>query len=290
MVNWVSKIFYGLVHTNLLIALAAVAQCALTYVILDFPVNGAILGIEGGSTILLYNLSLYLSKPKNPQQSPYVRTRWVFSHMSVFWSISSFGFILCCWSLFHISFYTLGYLLIIGVLSIAYAVPLFKIAGHRIQLRKVPGLKVFFIALLWSLSSVGLPVIELWSSGAEMDWFKANYLGLVKIVFLLLCTLPFDIRDEKQDRLYHLKTIPTCLGFKRSVQLSYAIGCIHLLLIYFSPYSWPIKLGMISCSCIILLLFRTLIFKQDKHYHHVYLLDVALILQWLLVLITLQIS
>lgn len=288
--KFISKIYYWLVHTNLLIAMAAMAQCALTYLILNLPTNPYILAIEAGSTLLLYNLSLYLSKPKNPAQSPYLRTRWVFSHMPVFWLLSFLGLLLCCWSVFHISFYTLVFLMGIGFLSIAYALPLIKIAGKPIQLRKIPGLKVFFIALLWSLSSVGLPVVELWTEGKEIDWYMANYLGLVKVVFLLLCTLPFDIRDEKQDRLYHLVTIPTLLGFKKSVQLSYGIGLIHLILLCFSPYTLLIKIGMITCTMMILILFRTVIFRQTNHYHHVYLLDLALIVQWLLVLLCLQIG
>jgi len=283
------RIYYFLVHTNLLIALAAVAQCALTYYLLEFPINNFILIIEGTTTLLLYNLSLYLSLPKEPSKSPFQRTRWIAKNMWLFWLLSILCALAVLWSLFHIHVLTLVFLGFIGVISLAYAVPLVKIKDKWVGMRQVPGLKVFYIALVWSLSSVGLPVVELFANGATIDWYLANYLGIGKIVFLVLCTLPFDIRDFEQDSLYNLKTVPILLGKQRAINLSYGIGVFHLLFILLSPASWPIKMGLILTTLIILVMFRLIIFSKEKHYHHVYLLDLALIIQWLLVLLFIKI-
>lgn len=283
MLKALKKVYYFSVHTNLLIAFAAVAQCALTYLILNYTVNPNILIIEGGTTLLLYNLSLYLSLPKDPASSPYHRTRWVGANMFLFWCWSTLAAIAVCYALFHLHFLTIGYLLIIGILSVAYAVPIFSIGGKRIGLRQIPGLKLFYIALIWSLSSVGLPVVEIFASGVSVDWSMANYLGLVKIIFLLVCTLPFDIRDIQQDTYYQLKTLPTLLGKERAIKLSYFLGVLHILVISLAPYPEFVKWGMLLTTIGIILTLRFMIFTAKRHYHHVYLLDFALILQWAVV-------
>ena len=279
------RTYYFFVNTNLLIAAAAIAQCALTYYILNFTINPFVLCIEGATTLILYNLSLYLSKPKYPESSPYLRTRWVFSHMTLFWILSGIAIALSIWSLFHVNYITIAYLIGVGALSLAYAVPIFSIGDKKVGLRQVPGLKVFFIAIVWSLSSVGLPVIELYAEGNTIDWYTANYLGIVKVLFLLLCTLPFDIRDIEQDSHYNLKTIPILLGEKKAINLSYFLAVLHIILIILSPYNNAIKIAMIITSIIILVLLKFVIFKMKNHYHHVYLLDLALILQWFIVLL-----
>ncbi len=273
-----------MVHSNLLIALAAVAQCALTYMILNLPVDPYILVIEGTTTLLLYNLSLYLSMPREPQKSPFQRTRWIGRNMWLFWTLSILAAIGTFYALLHIHLMTFFFLGMVGGVSLAYSVPLVRIRGQWSSMRQVPGLKVFYIAMVWSLSSVGLPVIELFANGMAIDWYMANYLGIVKIVFLVLCTLPFDIRDYDQDRLYNLKTVPTLLGKENAIKLSFGIGVLHLLLIIGSPYALIVKCGMVLTTALILVLFQYVIFAKQKHYHHVYLLDFALILQWLLVL------
>ncbi|ULT22395.1 hypothetical protein KUH03_23535 [Sphingobacterium sp. E70] len=52
------KIFYISIYTNILIALAAMAQCALTYIIFERPINWSIVLVEGQqhycSTTLAY--------------------------------------------------------------------------------------------------------------------------------------------------------------------------------------------------------------------------------------------
>src|SRR5690606_14984004 len=143
--QFLKAIFYFFVNTNLLIASAAIAQCALSYLILKLPLNTYVLIIEGGTTLLLYNLSLYLSKPREPLKSPFQRTRWVFNHMYWFWGLSFFAVILVSYSLLQVHLLTLGYLVFIGIISLAYAVPIFKVKDKRIGMRQIPGLKVFYI-------------------------------------------------------------------------------------------------------------------------------------------------
>ncbi|GGH22789.1 hypothetical protein FAZ19_13735 [Sphingobacterium alkalisoli] len=283
------KIYYFLVFSNLLIALAAYVQCGLTYLILNKSPNSFVLAIEGTATLLLYNFSILLSKPKKPQESPYLRTRWIFKNEWLLWTTSILAFGLLTYALMQVHMYTLLFLAGIGMLSLGYTLPLFKINGVRSGLRQLPGLKLFHIALIWSLSSVGLPVIQLWAEGNQLDWYSANYLGIAKIIFLLLCTLPFDIRDIRQDSYYHLKTIPNMLGEKKAIRLCYILVLIHSVLVLCSPYDNGIVIGLFLTNLIVVLAMRFVIFQRIERYHYVYLLDMALIVQFLICGLTLYI-
>ncbi|MBE8720024.1 UbiA prenyltransferase family protein [Sphingobacterium pedocola] len=278
----VKNVYYFFIFSNLLIGTAAYVQCALTYMVLNKVPNSDILMIEGTATLLLYNFSLLLSKPKHPHESPYLRTRWIFKNEWLLWTNSILAFVLLACALIEVHLYTLLFLAGIGLLSLSYALPLFKINGVRGGLRQLPGLKLFHIAIIWSLSSVGLPVVQLWAEGGNMDWYAANYLGIAKVIFLLLCTLPFDIRDMQQDSYYHLKTIPRMLGEKKSIRLCYTLVLVHSILVLCSPYEGYIKIGLLITNLIIVLAMRFMIFPHIKQYHHVYLLDMALIIQFLI--------
>lgn len=278
-------LFRILVFSNGLIALASVAQSALTYLILDLPTNPFVLLIEGCSTVALYNMSLFYAKPAQPASSPFARTRWFFQHLKSMVSITILAGLLLAYSLWHIHWYTICYLGFVGVLSLLYNIPFLRLGKHTGGLRQIPGLKLFHIAIVWSLSTVGLPVIEAWTEGTAIDWAAANFLGVIKILFLLVCTLPFDVRDIKQDSYYNLKTVPTMIGEQKSIQLNYALIVCHTVLIAVAPYALPIKLGLWITNLGIIYLLRRFIFvTQQKHYHAVYLLDMALVIQFFAVL------
>ncbi|PVH26090.1 UbiA prenyltransferase family protein [Sphingobacterium corticibacter] len=279
--------FRILVFSNGIIALASVAQSALTYLILDLPTNPFILLIEGCSTVALYNMSLFYAKPAKPADSPFARTRWFFGHQQAMVSVTVLAGLLLAYSVWHIHWYTMLYLGFIGVLSLLYNIPFLRLGKNTGGLRQIPGLKLFHIAVLWSLSTVGLPVVEAWMDGHAINWIAANFLGIVKIFFLLVCTLPFDVRDIKQDSYYNLKTVPTMIGEQKAIQLNYVLIAFHTLLIAFAPFTLPIQVGLWITNLFIFILLRQFIFvAQQKHYHAVYLLDLALIVQFVLVLLT----
>ncbi|MCL7988190.1 hypothetical protein M8998_09600 [Sphingobacterium sp. lm-10] len=277
-------LFRILVFSNGLIALASITQSTLTYLILDLRINPLILIIEGCSTIALYNMSLFYAKPANPAASRFARTRWFFGHQQAMGIITAFACLLLAYSLFHIHWYTVFYLGFIGVLSLLYNIPFLRLGKHTGGLRQIPGLKLFHIALVWSLSTVGLPVVEAWAEGMPIDWTAANFLGIIKVLFLMVCTLPFDVRDIKQDSYYNLKTVPTMIGKQRSIQLNYVLIVCHTALIAVAPYALPIKFGLWMTNLFIFYLLRRFIFvTQQEHYHAVYLLDLALIVQFVCV-------
>ncbi len=277
-------IFRVLIFSNGIIALASVAQSALSYLILDLPLNMHILLIEGCSTLALYNMSLFYSRPADPAQAPFARTRWFFRQEKGMKVLTGIAGMALLYSLLHIHIYTIAYLGFIGVLSVLYNIPFLRLGKNKGGLRQIPGLKLFHIATVWSLSTVGLPVVEAWVSGVSIDWWAANVLGLIKILFLIVCTLPFDVRDIKQDSYYNLKTVPTMIGEQRAIRLNYVLLVLHTILIALAPYILSVKIGLWLTNLVIVILLRNFIFNPTRgHYHAVYLLDLALVLQFFLV-------
>ena len=280
------RIWKFLVFTNLLIASAAGAQVLLNYEIFQLSYNFNIVLLEVAATLLLYNLSIWISKPKDYTQSPYERTRWIFGNMPIFWMINSLSIVILIYVLTQIHFQTLIYLGFIGILSLAYALPLIKRQRQWKSFRHLPYIKVFHIALIWSLSTVGLVYVESINNLESINWNSLLYLLSCKFLFILLVTIPFDIRDMKQDSYYHLKTVPLALGQLKAQYLCYLLGVLHILLVLAIPTLSEIKIGLILCDILVLILFKTKIFKEQNSFLNVYLLDLVLVFQYVFCLLS----
>lgn len=284
------RLWKFLLFTNILIASAAAAQVLLSYDIFGLPYDYNIVFLEFFATLLLYNLSIWNSRPKNYKESPYERTRWIFGNMYVFWSISAISLLALVFILPQIHIHTFLYLMVIGGLSLAYAMPIVKVDGKWRSFRHVPYVKVFHIALIWSLSTVGLVYIEIVQNmGDLVSWTSLFYLLACKFLFILLITLPFDIRDMKQDSYYHLKTLPLALGLEKSQRLCYTLAVLHVFLLLFMPTNLGVKVGLGLCDILVLILFKTKIFKDKDSFINVYLLDLILVIQFALSFLGVQV-
>lgn len=278
--------FKYLVFTNILIALAAACQSALTYIVFGKPVNWDVLMVEWSSTLLLYNFTLYLSLPKDPAASPFLRTRWVATHMHLFVLMSMAA--TCILLYFTLKLAVPGILLLgaIAVLAIIYFIPVIKYQGRWAGLRQIPGLKLFHIALVWVMSTVLLPFVQLHAEGISIDVYLCIAVALSRFMFLLICTLPFDIRDMEADRPYGLRTIPLIIGEKKSKLAVYLTLFLHSAWMLTLPLQTGIKIGFLLTNILVLLLDRFVVLKK-KNYFNAYLLDLVLVVQFFIVFLAL---
>jgi 4-hydroxybenzoate polyprenyltransferase len=259
------------------------AQGALTYLLLDAPINPIIISVLGCSTLLLYNFSLLLSKPVDFSSSPYKRVQWFFSHSRFVISISVIAFLATLLLVTKLSMSSIVLLVSIGVFAISYNFPIFKIGNHRYGLRSIPGVKLFIIAGVWAFSCVWLPIMELRDQGFIVSGMDTFLLVSKRFLFVMAITLPFDIRDLYQDRMFQLKTIPTLIGEKNALLLCQALLFIYLVILFIltkniNPNVLALALTVFLTS---FLIFRTEMKKND--YYYFLLLDGTLILQFLTV-------
>src|SRR5215217_3222541 len=225
-----------LLFSNLFIAVCAVAQGMVTYHLLNVKPDKYILAILFFGTLSVYNFSMLLSKPKKPENSPFVRVRWIFSHHRLIISITLIS-VLCLipLGLLYLSIEAKLLMIFTSVLALGYNIPFLTLNHQKIGLRNIPGIKLFLIALVWSVSCVLLPIVEL-EHNLEINISTAETLLLVskRFLFIAAITIPFDIRDLFQDKLYELKTIPVMLGEKKAyIFCQFLLGGYLVLLFLF---------------------------------------------------------
>lgn len=279
-----SSILDFLLFSNIFIAFCAVAQGMVSYYLLKLPPDKYVLAFLFFSTLLVYNLSMLLAKPKEPQQSPFKRVRWIFSHHRLTISITLIA-CLCIipLGLWYLSFQAQLLMVFVGILALAYNFPFLKLNDKKIGLRNIPGIKLFLIALVWSLSCVLLPIVQVESTfGISITLGETVLLVAKRFLFICAITIPFDIRDLFQDKMYELKTIPVILGEKKAWIFCQAFLIIYLILLIL--FTKNIDLDVIGLTLTILLT-GWLIFKSNikrNEYYYFFFLDGTMILQFVI--------
>jgi len=276
-----------LLFSNLFIAICAVAQCLVTYHLLQVEPDKYVLAFTFFATIGLYNFSMLLAKPKNPENSPYIRVRWIFSHHRLIISITLISiFCLIPLGLWYLSIESQFLMVFTGLIAIGYNVPFLTLNHQKIGLRNIPGIKLFLIAMVWSVSCVLLPIVEMERS-LQIHISSAETLLLVakRFLFIAAITVPFDIRDLFQDKLYALKTIPVMLGEKKAYLFCQLllIGYLVLLLLFRQATYQDIFALSITLILAGWLIFKSTI-KKNEYYYFLYL-DGTMLLQYLVLIL-----
>lgn len=132
--------------------------------------------------------------------------------------------LLCFLALVYFSFKQSSEVLIgsgiLGFFTLFYAVPLL---GAEKNLRSLPGLKIFIIALVWAGTTVILPLLN---AGKYLE-LEVIINFLQRLILVIVLTLPFEIRDLDYDN-ERLGTIPQKLGIRKAK----VFGSILIFLIF----------------------------------------------------------
>ena len=269
-----------LLFSNVFIALCAVTQGIISYWLIGIKPDKYVLALLFCSTLATYNFSILLSKPENPEKSRFLRVRWIFSHYKLMISL----FIISVLSLIPLAFFldtsSLILMLSLGLISIAYSLPIFGIPGKKIGLRNIPGLKLFIIGAVWAGSTVLLPILEIEGNGLlNISNKETILLFFTRFLFIVAITIPFDIRDLFQDQSNALRTIPVIFGEKKSLFLCQLFLATSLILLFvytekLDTNFWAISLSIVISGWLIL----KSRWKKNEYYYFL-LLDGTMILQ-----------
>lgn len=275
-----------LLFSNIFIALCAVAQGMVTYHLLDAKPDKYILALLFCSTLALYNFSIILSKPKKPEESPFRRVRWVFSHYRLTITLTIISILSIIPLSFFLSSSSLILLFGLALISLGYSIPLFSFQDKRYSLRNIPGVKLFLIAAIWSLSCVLLPILEMESNNEIIITLNDTIILIAKrFLFIAAITVPFDIRDLFQDKTNELKTIPVILGEKTALLICQSFLAAYLILLFlFNDKLDSNYFALTICTIIT----GWLIFKskwEKNEYYYFFYLDGTMILQLILLII-----
>lgn len=268
-------------------ALCAVAQGMVTFYLIGSKPLYTIYALLFTSTVAIYNFSILLTKPKNIEKSENKRVRWFFAHHRLMVTVTIVA-ILCLIPLFFlISIESRILLIFLAIISFAYSLPLFSLGDQKFGLRNIPGLKQFLITLVWTMSTVLLPILEAKDMHlTDISLRDTTILLAKRFLFIAALTVPFDIRDLFEDRESGLKTVPVAIGEKRAYLFCQVLlaGYIVLLFLYrnngFNADFFALTVTAVLAGW--------LIFKskwQRNEYYYFFYLDGVLILQYVMLVL-----
>jgi len=275
-----------ILFSNIFMALCAIAQGLVTFFLIGAKPVVSVLCLLFSCTMVIYNFSMLLIKQPQPQNSSYKRVRWYFAHYRLMVTIT----IVCTLSLLPLIFLLSAeskiLLVFLGIISFAYSLPLFTLGDKKFGLRNIPGLKQFLITLIWTMSTVLLPLMEAQHLHlSHISMRDTTILIAKRFLFIGALTIPFDIRDLFHDQQSGLKTIPVLYGEKKAYLFCLVLlaGYVVLLFMFrnngFSPDFYALTLTAILAGWLI---FKS---KWEKNeYYYSLFVDGVLILQYILLL------
>ncbi len=280
-------VFDFLLFSNVFMALCAVAQGLVTFYLIGakpvFTVNWLLFT----STLGIYNFSILLTKPAEPEKSGYKRVQWFFSHYRLMVTFTIVSLLSLIPLFFLISIESRILMVFLSIISFCYSIPIFSLGGQKFGLRNIPGLKQFLIALVWTMGTVLLPIMEAQHFHITTVSMRDMTILIAKrFLFIAALTVPFDIRDLFEDRQSGLKTVPVIWGEKNAYLFCQALlaGYIVLLFLFrdggFTPDFFALAITAVLTGWLI---FKS---KWEKNeYYYFFLIDGVLILQYLVLLL-----
>lgn len=117
-------------------------------------------------------------------------------------------------------------LLPLALISIAYSLPLLPTKNGWKRLRDIPGVKIYAISGVVTLTTSSLPLILLNSfNGTDIA-----LLGIERFLFIFAITIPFDVRDIRIDQKWNLQTIPLIAGKENALKIAKGLVALSSLI------------------------------------------------------------
>lgn len=211
---FIKKLFDFYIKSSFHLGVCVVSLYIISIYKLQIDLNYYILTCLFSSTIVVYNFIKYASTLPYyffVQNAP-IKKIQILSFL--------FGFFLL-YSLFFLSFEALFFGFFLFLICVLYVFPI----NHSISnFRNRSKIKIFLVAICWSGSTVIFPFIE----SNNINYGDSMLLFVQFFLFVIVCTVPFEIRDLKYDS-NDLKTIPQIYGTNNSKYISYV-----LIFIFFS--------------------------------------------------------
>ena len=135
----------------------------------------------------------------------------------------------------------------VALVSFLYPVEVVKEVKKSMTLREFPYLKIFLIGISWGIVTVVLPLIN---KGVVIN-YSALLEGLIRAMFVIAITIPFDVRDVNTDPP-NMKTIPQKFGVSNAKLLAYLLLLVNLAYYFFVGH-----IGLISLFLVLLTLVTT---------------------------------
>lgn len=221
------------------------------------------------TTLLAYRLH-YIYKQR--KQIPDVRFSQLRESVLLKYSINIALIIIAAITFCYLNLSQMLLMSSIVILTVLYSYPLLPTAYFkRTKVKSYGYIKPFYLALVWTLCSVSLPML---TANVQVSFlpFISTYL------FMLSLCIVFDLKDIVIDRAANITTIPQLLSRIALFSIIVSIILINCLFILQNINAW--NLALLITSVMQIWITYDLIYKQADH-SFLYLLRVdGLMLLW----------
>ncbi|MGB5270868.1 MAG: hypothetical protein WBN52_10225 [Eudoraea sp.] len=215
--GWLNRIFNFYLDASIHVALAVISLVLITNLYLNIiPGQHLILFVFFG-TIPSYNFIKYGVEAK----------KYILVKNSYHRQIQIFSFILLALAGYHFFFLSYAVWFICFVLALFVGLYALPVSSKHKNLRNSGILKVLLVALVWTGTTVVIPVI---SSTISFSW-DIGLLILQQFILILILLIPFEIRDLEYDEL-NLKTIPQRIGVSQTKILGLFLSLIFYMITF----------------------------------------------------------
>ena len=250
--HWFKKIIDFYIFSNIHVALACFSLTKLSLLYWQNNSNTVPFFVFF-ATVTSYNY-IRLMRKKNIKSW---LSLWLQNNKSYIFLLSAIS--LLGVSIFAINLTIKAFLVLLPFTFLTFLYVLPKRISQSLNLRNLPALKIFIIALSWAGITVLFPLIQ---EGIFNN--KVIELFIARFLFVVALTIPFDIRDVIYDAK-KLLTLPILIG----VQKTKYLGLVFLVLsvvIEILILDLKDSLALILTSvCLLVLLFKATT-QQNKYY------------------------
>jgi len=264
-----------IIYSNIWIALGSICFCIESFILHQQSINYWYLCFLFSSTAVLYNAHRIIGLKVYIKNNGANRFNHILEYPTIIYLLSFSLAFLALYSFYQIRALVSYWMIVAIVASLLYVTPLLS----KIRLRDLPFIKIFLIAVCWTILCYIIPI-------EEVD----NALIVERFLFMIAITIPFDIRDIQTDKLANTKTLISLMGVRYSKALACfcaIIACALLLHYIFRNYGPGSRyLGFyvgFYLFCIFLIL-RTKTSNSDFYYSGI--IDGLLVLRIALLLLS----
>ena len=272
LMGWLSRIFNFYLDASIHVAFAVISLLLITNLYLNILPDHHLLLFVFFGTIPSYNFIKYGVEAK----------RYFLVKNGYHKQIQIFSLILLALAGYH--FFFLGYVvwficLVLALLIGLYALPVFP--KHK-NLRNIGILKVILVALVWTGTTVIIPVI---SSAISLSW-DISRLILQQFILILILLIPFEIRDLEYDEL-NLKTIPQRIGVSQTKNLGLLLSLIFYLITFLKDDLSQLEIIGKTILFLILIIMLLMTHRNQSKYFASFFVE-SIPICWLGILVLMQ--
>ena len=269
----IKRIFDFYIFSNIHVAFAVFSLTKIT--LLNYSITSNLLPwFAFFSTIASYNF-IRLYKVSEIQNLTF---QFIKQYKKIILSLTFLSLIIVIYLSFFLKFTTLLVLFPFGLFTLFYVVPFPVKKDNSLVLRNIAFIKLFLIAISWAGVTVLVPLINY---DIELQHNEV-VVFIQRFLFVVVITIPFDIRDVNFDAI-NLKTIPQTFGIQKSKVFGLFLLMLFLGLEFFKD---PIGTEQFRVYLVMVILSLYFLFRatsnQNKYYSAFFVESLPIV--WLLLL------